>query len=437
MPAPIKGHDALEDFTRYVESIHQLVEPADHIPAVEWRDQLAQCLDGGPNRVLRSQPEQSDLKQQGAYFTGAGLALRVANAAVTRSAKTLYYDPACGAGDLLLAIARKLPLADTFPDTLRDWGTRLAGCDISDDFVRLAKTRLALLAAKRCRSSPPFDLPTASHWFPEVVVADSLSDARPTPKANVVVMNPPFGYVPAPPSCDWASGRVNAAALFATRAIRDARPGSRIVAILPEVLRSGTRYIAWRESVRASGNVLSARSLGLFDPWTDVDVYLLHFEKTPAKRRSKRPPTPAPKGGIGTRFYVHVGSVVPHRHPEEGMPVPYLHARSIPGWTESSDVPETRKFDGRLFQPPFVTIRRTSRPDDGKRAVATVILGDDPIAIENHLIVCLPKDGTAHACRELMHRLRSRKTDDWLNKHLRCRHLTTHLIARVPWWYKP
>ena len=438
MPAPSQGHDALEDFTEYVESIHQLVQPPDLIPVVEWRSQLAQCLDGGPNRVLRSQPEQSDLKQQGAYFTSARLALRVANTALTRSAKTLYYDPACGAGDLLIAIARKLPLTGTFQDTLQDWGARLAGCDISADFVRLAKTRLALLAAKRCRLSPPFDLPTASQWFPRIVVADSLSDARRTPKVDVVVMNPPFGYVSAPATCDWASGRVNAAALFATRAIRDARPGSRIVAILPDVLRSGTRYIAWRDSIRASGTVLAQRSLGLFDPWADVDVYLLHFKKTPSKPPSKRrPPTSAPKGGIGKRFHVHVGSVVPHRHPEEGSPVPYLHARSIPGWKESSDIPETRKFNGRLFQPPFVTIRRTSRPDDGKRAVATVILGDDPVAVENHLIVCLPKDGTADACRALMRRLRSLKTDNWLNKHLRCRHLTTRLIARIPWWYKP
>ena len=429
----------MEDFTEYVESIRQLVQHANRIPAVDWRNQLAQCLDGGPNRVLRSQPEQSDLKQQGAYFTGARMALRVANTALTGSSKALYYDPACGAGDLLLAIASKMPIAGTFQDTLDDWGTRLAGCDISEDFVRLAKNRLALLAAKRCRSSPPLDLPTTPQRFPRIVVADSLSGARRIPQADVVVMNPPFGYASAPASCDWASGRVNAAALFAMRAIRDARPGSRVVAILPDVLRSGTRYIAWRERVCASGTVLFERSLGLFDPWTDVDVYLLHFQKSRSKRRSKRPPTlgSTSTGGVGKRFHVHVGPVVPHRHPSKGSLVPYLHARSIRGWIESSNVPETRKFDGRLFQPPFVTIRRTSRPDDGKRAVATVILGNAPVAVENHLIVCLPKNGSTDKCRELMRRLRSTRTDDWLNKHLRCRHLTTRLIARMPWWYKP
>ena len=437
--APTQGHGALEDFTEYVESIQQLVEPANGIPPIAWRNELAQCLDGGPNLALRSQPEQSDLKQQGAYFTGAKLALRVAKTALTRSGQPQFYDPACGAGDLLLAIARKLPLADTFNETLYEWGKRLGGCDISEDFVRLAKSRLTLLAAKRCRSSPPFDLPNASEQFPKIVNADSLSPARRIPKVDVVVMNPPFVYASAPTGCDWASGRVNAAALFAERAIRDSEPGSHIVAILPDVLRSGSRYVAWREMVRASGTVLAERSLGLFDPWTDVDVYLLHYRKTAAPRGAEPTPTPRskPAGGIGKRFHVHVGPVVPHRHPKTGPVVPYVHARSIPGWTESAELHETRKFDGRLFTPPFVTIRRTSRPDEGKRAVATVILGDKPVAIENHLIVCLPKHASADACRELMRRLRSPKTDDWLNRHLRCRHLTTRLVARIPWWYKP
>lgn len=429
----------MEEFTKYVESIQQLVQPANGTPSVDWRYELTQCLDGGPAHALRSQSEQADIKQQGAYFTGTKLALRVANSALTPSAESLYYDPACGAGDLLIAIARKLPLADTFQQTLDDWGKRLAGCDIVEDFVHLAKNRLTLLAAKRCRSSPPFDLSAIAAPFPRIVVADSLNPAHRMPKADVVVMNPPFSYATAPSRCTWASGRVNAAALFTERTILDARPGSRLVAILPEVLRSGSRYASWREMVRASGTVLSERPLGPFDPWTDVDVYFLHFQRRSSDRQPKRPttPHPTPPRGIGKRFHVHVGPVVPHRHPKKGPLVPYLHARSIPGWTETSDLRETRKFEGRLFQPPFVTIRRTSRPDGGKRAVATVILGDDPVAVENHLVVCLPKDGSYDTCRELMRRLRSPKTDDWFNKHLRCRHLTTRLVASMPWWSKP
>ena len=429
----------MEEFTEYVDSIHQLAAHTSSINPLEWRTQLDQCLDGGPYHALRLQSGPSEIKQQSAYFTGTKLAARVATTAM-RDARpeSLYYDPACGAGDLLLAIARKLPLAATFRETLDEWGARLAGCDISPDFVRLAKVRLTLLAAKRCGLAPPLDLTSDSDPFPHIVNADSLSPLRQPPSADVFVMNPPFRYASAPNECDWATGRVNLAAVFVARAIRDAREETRIVAILPEVLRSGTRYVSWRAMTRAAGSLLAERPIGLFDCWTDVDVYLFHFSKSPLKAAS---PTTAPDntkliGGVGRRFNVHVGSVVPHRHDETGPRVPYIHARSIAPWAECSQTLETRRFDGRLFHPPFVTIRRTSRPDDGKRAVATLVLGQRPVAVENHLIVCLPKNGSQETCRQLIRRLRSPRTDAWLNKRLRCRHLTTRVMAQMPWWYK-
>ena len=353
--------------------------------------------------------------------------------------KTRYDDPACGAGDLLLAIARKLPLRATFRQTIGDWGKRLGGCDISADFVRLAKIRLILLAARRLGLTPPFGLATLSDPFPSIVNADSLCPGRHRPAADVLVMNPPFGYANAPPDCQWASGRINLAALFVSRALRDARAGTRIVAVLPEVLRSGSRYVSWRALTRASASILAERSLGRFDRWTDVDVYLLHIKKTndTGQRDNPTKGTTNPTGGIGRRFNLCVGPVVPHRHPETGPLVPYLHARSIPPWTECAHIEEVRRFQGRVIKPPFVTIRRTSRPDDGKRAVATLVLGDHAVAVENHLVVCLPKDGTIDSCRELIRRLRSPRSDDWLNKHLRCRHLTTRVLAQMPWCYKP
>jgi len=134
---------------------------------------------------------------------------------------------------------------------------------------------------------------------------------------------------------------------------------------------------------------------------------------------------------------VRVGPVVPHRHAEKGPLVPYIHARSLPSWSECTDIAESRRFMGRLFAPPFVAVRRTSRPDNGSRAVATLVLGNTPVAVENHLIVFLPKDETVETCRGLMQRLRSPKTDTWLNARLRCRHLTTRALAEMPWWYKP
>lgn len=429
-----------KNFSEYAESIHQLARPDTRLTHPQWRKHLAHCLDGGPNRALRRQPDQSEFKQHGAYFTGARFASRVANVATRdSSARSVYYDPTCGAGDLLLAVARKLPLAPTLHQTLDDWGARLAGCDINADFLRLAKTRLILLAARRLRLTPPIQLPATLNPFPDLVEADSLQTVSPMPDADVIVMNPPFGYTCAPTDCEWATGRVNAAALFVASAIETSPTGTRIVAILPDVLRSGSRYVAWRAMTRRSGQILAERPLGLFDRWTDVDVFLFQFQKVssaPAQNDESKQTTNR-TGGIGKRFHVHVGPVVPHRHPETGPLVPYLHARSIPPWTECKKIQETRQFDGRLFAPPFVTVRRTSRPDDGKRAVATLVHGDLPVAIENHLLVCVPKDGKSESCEQLIRRLRSSKTDAWLNKHLRCRHLTTRVIAQMPWWSKP
>lgn len=427
-------------FVDYVDSIHDLTRPSEPISCAQWQEKLAACLDGEPGQVLRERVTQSELRRQGAFFTGAKLARRVANTAFSRKGATsTYFDPACGAGDLLLAIASRLPVEPTFPGTLDTWGTRLGGCDISSAFVRLTKARLTLLAAKRSRVRPPFDPAMLVDAFPNIVVGDSLDPSRRLPDPDVIVMNPPFGYAAAPDDCDWAQGRVNHAALFVNQVIRDVSDGTRITAILPDVLRSGSRYVAWREKTRASGNLIGQIPLGLFDQRTDVDVYLFHFEKRtrPYVSCGKLRSVVKPTYGVGKRFAVHVGPVVPHRHAEVGPLVQYIHARSIPPWSECNEIAETRRFAGRLFTPPFVTVRRTSRPDSGQRAIATLALGNHPVAVENHLIVLVPEDRTVQTCRQLMQRLRSPRTDAWLNARLRCRHLTTRALAEMPWWRKP
>ena len=430
----------MKHFTEYVDAIDKLTRPLEPFTPAEWRKRLVRCLDGEPGRILRAQVSQTKLRQQGAYFTGPKLARRLANTVSACSSTTpIYFDPACGAGDLLLAIAKRLPLEVSFPETLNTWGTRLAGCDVSGDFVRLTKIRLTLLAAKRSRTCPPFHLSALADLFPNIVVADFLAHSPPVPSADVVLMNPPFGYAAAPDDCVWATGRVNLAALFVDRAIRDAADGTQIVAILPDVLRSGSRYVAWRKMICESGYLIGETTLGLFDPWTDVDVYLSHFKKNKTADAAIECMrlTDKPTFGIGKRFAVHVGPVVPHRHSETGPLVRYIHACSLPPWSECVSIAETRRFAGRLFEPPFVAVRRTSRPDSGKRAVATLVLGKDPVAVENHLIALLPKDRAVETCRRLMRRLRSPRTDDWLNSRLRCRHLTTCALAEMPWWYKP
>ena len=48
---------------------------------------------------------------------------------------------------------------------------------------------------------------------------------------------------------------------------------------------------------------------------------------------------------------------------------------------------------------------RTSVIDEGP------FRGESPVAVENHLIVCIPKEGTIRACRQLLKVLRRSATD--------------------------
>ena len=397
------------------------------------------CLDGEPGDVLRRAETCETLRQQGAYFTGPKMVTKIANIlTVTSDPRTTFLDPTCGAGDLLLGVANRLPVRDTFEETITSWGERLAGIDVSPEFVRAAKARLVLLAAKRCRVRPAKVGVELDRVFPGIIKADFLADSHAVIRADVVVMNPPFGYASAPDGCTWASGRVNAAATFVERAIKGSPEGGRIVAILPDVLRSGSRYRRWRETIGAWGSIRRERPLGIFDRWADVDVFLLDYLVHRTKDQGAAAPLRRrPRGGVGERFSVHVGPVVPHRHGETGPLVPYIHARSLRPWDECSRIGESRRFDGRLFEPPFVAVRRTSRPDDAKRAVAALVRADKPVAVENHLVVLVPNDSTVSKCRQLLLRLRSRKTDDWINDRLRCRHLTTAVLADMPWWRTP
>ena len=430
----------MEGFHEYVEGLERFAQGLHVLNPTEIRERLAPCLNGEPGEILR-RTDLPRIRQQSAYFTSSKLASRLAaRVPVDDDTRRLYFDPACGAGDLLLAVAKRLPIADTLAATLTDWGHCLAGYDISDDFIRATKARLLLLAAQRCRVRPALSRTTLQEVFPKIVEQDYLSHSKCAYSPDAVVMNPPYSYTDAPHECGWARGRVTAAAVFTERAIHGAREGATIAAILPDVLRSGSRYQGWRRIINTMGTIRRARPLGIFDRWADVDVYLLDFQKvaiaqdscsTTQSLRASRP------GGVGRRFAVHVGPVVPHRHEDSGTDVRYIRARSLPVWSEHRDVTERRGFTGRLFEPPFVVVRRTSRPDQKKRAVATLILGDGPVAVENHLIVMVPKKRTIQACRELVLRLRSHKTDEWINRALRCRHLTTRVLADLPWWRTP
>lgn len=409
----------------------------------QWKAWCDGCLNGGPARALRERVPLEEQRAQGAFFTGTGLGRKVALTVGSRvdDEQSVYFDPACGVGDLLLAVARRLPLAPTAEETLARWGERLTGGDRSPTFVRAAKARLALLAMRRCGARDGIGPETVQTLLPAIRVHDALREREPYAVADHIVMNPPFGRVGAPDGCPWSTGGVNAAALFVEAAILNARKGARVAAVLPDVLRSGSRYERWRRMVDSNAVVEEIAPYGLFDRHADVDVFVLRLTVGQGGNGQTESEWAPAEGGckdtVARRFQVRVGAVVPHRHGETGDEHPYVHARSLPPWRTVTEITETRRFPGSVFKPPFVAIRRTSGPRDTSRAVATVVLDRRPVAVENHVIVCLPANGSIARCRALLARLRDRRTDDWLNRRIRCRHLTTSAVATIPWWNEP
>lgn len=208
--------------------------------------------------------------------------------------------------------------------------------------------------------------------------------------------------------------------------------------ILPDVLRSGSRYEKWRQMVINQVVVDRITPYGLFDRNADVDVFILEVTKRATvepRRKIRWPTTPIThRASVGDLFGVHVGSVVPHRHQQRGIrvSVPYIHSRAIPAWGRVSRIAEQRRFKGSLFKPPFVAIRRTSRPEDRYRATCTLVTGGRLVAVENHLIVCCPNDGKTKTCRQLLQQMKKKETNDWLNTRIRCRHLTVGAIKELP-----
>lgn len=432
----------MKKFLPYVRQIEKLVYGKHKFSVGQWQEACVLCLNGGPGRTLREVADLNDIRECGAFFTPSVLADKAIGAIAGQgNSEAMYLDPTCGTGDLLLAIGRILPLRKTVQATLKAWGKCLAGYDISGEFIRATKARLVLLAMQRLNIGFAESPKIPNDLFPLIRQGDALTETSLFSLAERIVMNPPFGLTKIPIGCDWAEGRVNAAAIFVDTVSRKSREGTKVAAILPDVLRSGERYSSWRNTISELAVVTKARPHGIFDRWTDVDVFLLTLSI--GNPKGKKPcglwvPT-AGKGEktIGHYFKVHVGAVVPHRHKEKGAERRYIHARSLPAWGSRKRITEKLRFEGRSFSPPFVAVRRISRPDDSKRAVATIILGKKKVAVENHLVVLLPLDGSLERCKQLVERLKSMKTDEWLNERIRCRHLTVSSLSEIPWWGKP
>lgn len=388
-------------------------------------------------RELRNIFSITELRESGSFFTGEVLA----NEAVLKfdqpiTSSSIILDPTCGAGNLLLASSKKLPIKSSLKDSLRLWGKVLTGLDVFPEFVETTKLRLILEAYQRGAVPNGDTIDELKSLLPHIRQGDALLETECYSKATHVIMNPPYGLTLAPQGCSWGGGKINAAGIFVEHMLDNVVENTSLVAILPDVLRSGSRYGYWRALVDSSVSH-NLCIVGRFDRKTDVDVFLLsgNIRKVQPTERQKAWENNefALSRRLAELFTVSVGPVVQYRDPEEGESYPYIFPRMLPKWEELSSFDCKRKFAGRVIHPPFIAIRRTSSPSDTHRALATIISGDSPVAVENHLIVAVPIEGGLKECRRLMEVLRHPQTNEFLNNRIRCRHLTVGAVKEIPW----
>jgi hypothetical protein len=401
----------------------------------EWDERATAALNGQASLELRKVIPLKKRRRFGAFFTGSDLAARLISRCTKLDRNSVIHDPSVGMGDLLLAAAKKLPLERTLSATLKRWGRQLTGTDIHPEFVEGAKTRLVILAQQR-HGLKSLGITSITRVFPGISVADGLTQHQEFARATHLALNPPFGLTKASAKCKWAGGHITAAANFIITALEHAKPGAELVAILPDVLRSGSFTEQWRIWVEKLAVVKRVEPYGIFDESADVDVFILRLKRRAKNSTAKSVPWTSAPARTGTtiadHFEVHVGRVVPHRDPEKGKWHPYIHARSVPTWEIMREFKQSRRHQGKVYKPPFVVIRRTSRPGHPYRAAATVIAGKKSVAVENHLIVCEPKAKTLRMCKKLMVQLQTQAVNTFLDDRIRCRHLTVGAVAAVP-----
>lgn len=431
----------INGFHIYVDELHEILADENLKHLISKSDaNLYHLLDGRATTVLHQTIPVTTRRKQGIFFTNLALAEKISsNLSSWLTEGIKIADPACGVGNLLSACANYLPIGNNLEETIDIWSDLIFGCDLFEEFVLATKLRLILLAAIRTRDVKSIkSIVLKMEAFPGLQVRDVLNSDNITERVDCMVVNPPFGNTNAPGDCEWATGTVQKAGLFFERIMRSTSQGQQVIAILPDVLRSGTRYNKWRKTVSSLASSMIVETTGRFDNEADVDVFVLstiagksckavdwmRFDDS-ARKTTK---------SVADFFDVHVGSVVPHRDKEEGADYPYVHARTMSQWETIESIDETRKYTGTVFKPPFVAVHRTSSPRDKSRCVGTIVNANTEVAVENHLIILLPRDGSLKRCDELLKILKDEKTNEWMNKRICCRHLTVASVRELPWW---
>ncbi len=160
-------------------------------------DRIHHLLNGGASKALQEHVAREARLKFGMFFSGQRLASSVADMIQHKILQgAVLADPACGAGDLLLACLSRAPIHGGLQSTLTSWGERTRGLDIHEELAGTARVRISSGARKHlstvfsagaakntcCAGSIVIDLKT-SGLVPDIQVArvNFVKDFVPTP----------------------------------------------------------------------------------------------------------------------------------------------------------------------------------------------------------------------------------------------------------------
>lgn len=381
-------------------------------------------------RVMRSLFPVKKLQESGSFFTGRILAEKLISAfslPIDRNSRVL--DPACGAGNLLIECSRHLPVYPSLYRTLTEWGGILHGWDINPSYIESTKLRLILEAVRRgCQSD--CTLEDACQRLRRIHCFDALSaQAENFTGITHLAANPPFIATPSPCPNTWGEGKTNLAGVMLLHCLQYLPDGAEVSVILPDVLRSGSRYRIFRQKTET---YLDAQcdQLGRFDEKTNVDVFLLHGKRC---NKSKIFWYEESDGQtVGDKFEVFTGPVVEYREVFKGPETPYLTAKNVKTGEIIEQAGHLRPYSGKTHCGPLVLLKRTSSPKEKIRLKVAVVADTRPLALENHLIAIRPHSGTLDDCLMLADWLCKTTANEFINKRIRMRHLSVGAGKSIP-----
>jgi hypothetical protein len=389
-------------------------------------------LNGGANEFIQHSLNKDFIKDSGIFFSDKKRAAYLAKK-LLGSEKTFtkpILDPTCGGGDLLISCARFFPLANNLHETLLHWSTLVYGYDIHEGLVSIAKKRLILLAAQRMNEV--YEPSNYNQYFKNLRTRDFISSSIILPKGFYIISNPPFHPQDAPLEYPFSTGKTNSAAIILYKCLQILPINGRIAAILPDVIRSGSRYKKLMDYIQSKLKYTKINLEGRFSKDADIDIITLSGTLR-SKQKELLQETVPDLLTIKDFFKVSVGPIVPHRHTNEGEIYSYITARDIKTNSSVCTTPNKIAFNSTVYKAPFIVLKRTSSPKDKNRMCAAIVKGKVLYAAENHVLIIQPNDNSLKSCSNLLSFLKSNQCRKWINERIRCRHFTVSAIREIPY----